>query len=368
MCGLVLGFIIRQTTGDRTGDDILREGFIACARCLVWLTAFVLFERVPWSARVRVGALTAGVAALLLMLLLSPGAGLPSLTVPLWAVVALALNELPARDYPRINRLALTRVLPFFAAALVALLYFMGVFLPVTSCSDEVQQAARAHRQMVEANDPAALAQKVLPLLYDAAKEDPDDVRVHILLARWTNELWSVYPPGDFHTKLANSAVGHARKAQELDPEGPDGYDLDYHIRMNFVRRLNIVYRSRGNGMPALAAAIGQDYGVFFDETRWPHPLGRGAIEMLKSKKDPDEPAYQALEAAGALERYLPHDPNDAPLRFLLAEALYKAWEDDRCRQQATEALRLDAAAARPPLTDDERQKLSVWKDLPPTK
>ncbi len=246
MCGLVIGFIIRQTTGDRTGDDILREGFIACARCLVWLTAFVLFERVPWSARVRVGALTAGVAALLLMLTATSGAGLPSLTVPLWAVVALALGELPARDYPRINRLALTRVLPFFATALVALLYFMGVFLPVTSCSDKVQEAVRAHRQMVEANNPAALAQTVLPLLHDAAKEDADDVRVPILLARWTAELWSIYPPGDTHTKLANSAVGYARKAQQLDPEGPDGYDVDYHIRMNFVRRINIVNRERG--------------------------------------------------------------------------------------------------------------------------
>ena len=54
-------------------------------------------------------------------------------------------------------------------------------------------------------------------------------------------------------------------------------------------------------------------------------------------------------------------------LRFRLAETLYKAWEDDRCREQAAEALRLDAAAGRP-LTDEERQKLNVCKDLPTTK
>ena len=368
MCGLVLGFVIRQTAADRSGDEILTEGLLACARCLVWLTAFILFERVPWSGRGLVAALTLGAAALLLALLVSPGAGLPSVAVPLWAVVGLALNELPQRDYPRVNRLALTRILPFFATALVALLYFLDVFLPVTSCSDLVQQAVRAHRQAVAGRDGAALAQKVLPLLHQATKEDADDARVPVLLARWTDELWLVYPPGDSHVKLANSAVGYARKAQDLDPAGPDGYDADYRIRMNFVRRLNLVYRTRGNGLPALAAAVGQDYGAFFDETRWPHPLGPGAIQTLKQKKDPDEPAYQAQEAADALAKYLPHDPNDAVLRFQLAEALYKAWDDDHCREQAAEALRIDAAAARPPLTDEQRRKLNAWKDLPATK
>ena len=52
------------------------------------------------------------------------------------------------------------------------------------------------------------------------------------------------------------------------------------------------------------------------------------------------------MGAADVLERYLPHDPNDAVLRFRLAEALYKAWEDDRCREQAAEALRLGCGGA----------------------
>ena len=56
MCGLVLGLILRMTNGEHTPTDILNEGGIACARCLVWLTAFVLFERVRWPARPRRGA------------------------------------------------------------------------------------------------------------------------------------------------------------------------------------------------------------------------------------------------------------------------------------------------------------------------
>jgi hypothetical protein len=104
------------------------------------------------------------------------------------------------------------------------------------------------------------------------------------------------------------------------------------------------------------------------NETRWPHPLGRGALEKLRDEQDPNEPAYQYLQAAAALEKYLPNDPNDAVLRFRLSEALFKAWEDDACRGQAAEALRIDAAASRPPLTDEQRQKLNAWKNLPPPK
>ena len=376
MCGLVLGFIIRQTTGDHTPDDILNEGFAACARCLVWLTAFVLFERVRWSGRVRVAALTAGVGALLLMLLANPGAGLPSVAVPLWAAVALVLNESPQRDYPRINPLALTRILPFFAVAAVALLYFLVVFVPVTSSSEKVQeavQAGEAYRQAVKGKNPLAFAERlnktVLAPLQEAVKEEPDDVRVKLLLAQWSGELWSIYPAGNLDMQMATAAVAWAKQAEQLDPQGRDGYEADYRLRMGFGRRLELVYqRRRAYSLPLLGAALGPAYRLVLNETRWPHPLGRGALEKLRDEQDPNEPAYQYLQAAAALEKYLPNDPNDAVLRFRLSEALFKAWEDDACRGQAAEALRIDAAASRPPLTDEQRQKLNAWKNLPPPK
>ena len=105
------------------------------------------------------------------------------------------------------------------------MVYFLGVFLPVTSCSDKVAEAvhqgASAARPSNGRTAPfgAFLDQRVLPPLHDAAKEDPDDVRVPVLLAQWTGELWSICPPGDVQ-KLADSAVGYARKAQKLDPRG----------------------------------------------------------------------------------------------------------------------------------------------------
>ncbi|HVS37357.1 MAG TPA: O-antigen ligase family protein [Gemmataceae bacterium] len=360
MVGLVLGFIIRQTTGDRTPEAILMEGFVACGRCLVWLTAFVVFERVPWSGRVRAGALAAGVAAVLLTLMIGPGAGMPSIVAPLWAAVALALNEMPQREYPRINRLALTRILPFFAAAAVTLVYFLSVFMPVTSCSDKVQQAVLA-RKSVQGKDAGAYAEalekRMRPALAQAAKDDPGDSRPRVLLAGWGAEFWILRP-----RISAEGALFAATDVEKLDPQNPEGYYACYYLRMGFGKVSVVNYQT------ALGAAIGSGYHLVLQETRWHHPLGRGATEKYRDLQVGDEPAYQYLEAAKALEKYLPYDPNDAVLRFLLAEALFKAWEDGPCREQAAEALRIDAAAARPPLTDEQRQKLHTWKDLPAAK
>ncbi len=371
-----------MTNGEHTPADILNEGGIACARCLVWLTAFVLFERVRWPGRVRVAALTAGVAASLLVLSVSSGIGLPSVTVPLWAAVALALNALPQPANAAVNRLAVARILPVPVAGLVALLFFLNVFNPVASCADQIRTAnqfGNAYHKSAEGKDPRffdkyddkvsrSLQEKVIAPLQDAARDDPDDARVPVLLSQWDGELWVINATKDY---LANAGVGHARAAQKIDPQGRDGYDAEYQLRMEFGRRLEAVGQ-----LPGLA--IGPAYRVFLKEARWPNPMGREAVERAKTKYreavaakakveeiNPYEPAIQYLEAADVLFKYLPNDPNDAELRFRVAEALFKAWEDDRCREQAQKALDLDAAAARPLLTDDQRRKLNVWKELP---
>ncbi len=376
MCGLVLGFVIRQTSGERGPEDILTEGFIACGRCLVWLTAFIVFERIPLSGRVRLAALTFGVAALLAMLLANPGVGLPSAAVALWAALALALNEMPQRDYPRLNRLAAARILPGFAVVALALVYFLAVFVPVTGCSDKVQQALRATKA---AHTPAQLNDYVLLPLHAAAKDDAEDVRVPVLLAHWTGELGALLPGGPTGMKLRAAAVRHAVEAQKLDTLGRGGYVEEYNIRMRFAQRLDALAQRGPDPAPSLTAAAGLGSRMFLALTRWPHPLGRGAVDTLKQRyreavlagKEEDVNAYgsavQYMEAAAALEKYLPNDPNDAALRFRLVDALFKAWEDDHCREQTVDVLRLDAAAPSL-LTDEQRRKLQAWKELPPVK
>ena len=99
-------------------------------------------------------------------------------------------------------------------------------------------------------------------------------------------------------------AVGHARAAEKIDPQGRDGYDAEYQLRMEFGRRLEAVGQ-----LPGLA--IGPAYRVFLREARWPNPLGREAVERAKAKYreavaakatveeiNPYEPAIQYLEAA----------------------------------------------------------------------
>ncbi len=379
MCGLVLGFVLRMTTGAYSPAQVLGEGGIACGRCFVWLTAFILFERVAWSGRARVAALAFGVAAALGVLMVSPGIGLPSLAVPLWAAVALALNALPQPANVWLNRSPAARIVPLPAAALIALLFFLNVFNPVASDADQVRKAAAAgesYRAVTRRHDPRFfdykdnqhshfLTKEVIEPLQIAATYDPDDARVPVLLAHWIGELWIINAnPG-----LAQTALVAARRAQDIDPLGRAGYDAEVQLRMELARALEGADR-----IPGLA--IGPAYRPALRETRWPDPLGRAYIEKTKAKyRDAvnageknvyaNEPAIQYLETANVLERYLPNDPNDAALRFRLADTWFKAWEDDRCREQAREALRLDAAAPRPALTDDQRRKLNVWKDLP---
>ena len=360
MCGLVLGFVLRMTTGNYSPAQVLGEGGIACARCFVWLTAFVLFERVAWSGRARVAALAAGVAAALCILVVSPGIGLPSLTLPLWAAVALALNSLPGPANAWLNRSGAARILPLPAAALVALLFFLNVFNPVAADADEVRKAAAAgesYKADARRHDPRFfdykdsqrsdfLTQDVLTPLQEAAKDDPDDARVPVLLAHWIGELWIINAnkPG-----LTQAGLRAAQRAEDIDPLGRAGYDEEVELRLEFARALE-----GGDRLPGLA--IGPAYRPALRETRWPDPLGREYIQKAKAKyRDAvnagqidvyaKEPAIQYLEAAKVLELYLPNDPNDAELRFRLADTWFKAWEDNRCREQAQEALRLDAAA-----------------------
>jgi tetratricopeptide (TPR) repeat protein len=379
MFGLVLGFIVHMSTGDRSQDEILYEGLFACVRCVIWLAAFVLFDLLPWTRRVRIAALTLDVAALLLVLCVCPGAGLPAVAVALWAAVALALNGLPQPTYPVLNRLALTRILPVFATAAIALLFLLNVFNPVVSSAENVQiavQAGKNYLRAVQEKDLRLLNQhtgdlasflktKVLPPLAEAAKDDPDDARVRILQAKWNLILWTVRA-GDILQALA-----YAHQAEKLDPRGQGGWEAEFQIHMEFARQLEA-------GTQQAGAALGPAYRIFLDEARAPiSPSERERIEEAKKKYreavrankkeeiNPFEAAVQYQEAATVWERYLPNAPYNVNLHYRLAETLFKAREDGRCRERAEETLRLDAAAPRPLLTEEQRRKLNIWKDLP---
>jgi hypothetical protein len=274
--------------------------------------------------------------------------------------------------------LALTRILPVFVTAVIALLFLLNVFNPVVSSAEHVQsalQAAKNYRTAVQEKDLRLLNQrngdlasfvksKILAPLAEAAKDDPDDARVRFLQAKWNLVLWTLRA-GDIQQALAC-----AHQTEALDPRGRGGPEAEYLIHMEFARQLEA-------GTQQAGAALGPAYRAFLKEGRAPlGPAERDRIEEAKkkyreavraNKKDefnPFEAAIQYQEAAAVWERFLPNAPNDADLRYRLAETLFKAREDGPCREQAEEALRLNAAA-RPLLTEEQRRKLTVWKDLP---
>src|SRR5262249_36048449 len=86
--------------GSEAAEDLWRRGLVAGGRSVVWFAAFALFETVPWTPRARRLALAAGVAALLLCLLVTGGISLPSVAPPLWPGAAAVAGGGPGPGRP----------------------------------------------------------------------------------------------------------------------------------------------------------------------------------------------------------------------------------------------------------------------------
>jgi hypothetical protein len=364
MFGLVLGFVVRVGGASHTGE-IFGEGMTSAGRCLVWFAALALFERVGWSDRVRTAALTAGVAAMLLTLTVCGGMGTLGVATALWAAVALALNGLPQPQHAWLNRHLVSRLLPVPAVAAAALWFYLAVFGPVADAAARTREAsehAEAYSRVVADRDRRLLPpdkgikaarelQGVIDKLESARKEDPDDARTYVELARWKGEYWMILNVQEgkqsaLQEQIGREAVASAGRTTQLAPPYPDGYTAEYDLRTTFARRT-----------PALPGlGVGLAFRAFERENRLPLPPqpSPGQIEYSERRKE------QYRLAGEALLRYVDHDPADARLRWQIADAFYKAENEDRWREQAEEALRLDELATRPArkLTDAQRDKL----------
>jgi hypothetical protein len=264
---------------------------------------------------------------------------MPSLALPFWAVVALALDgleEAPGRwQSPR----RVVRFLPLPLAVAVALLYIQLVFYPVTSAQAQLQQARQAYEmfavRLQRATQDAAretqaalkwralapaldyLARNIVRPLHRAADTDPGDAGPHLELAHWYGELWKLERG---NSDAAKEALAQARLAQQFDPYGREGYLAEYRLHLAMAQQA----RDRAREEYALAA--------------------------------------RALQGA------LRSDPTEASLRYLLAEALFKAEAPVEGRHEAEEALRLDrlATARSRELTDRQREQARQWLGLKP--
>jgi O-antigen ligase len=353
MLGLTLGFVLQVSSlpQDNLSDRILMAGLTSGASSLVWFAAFALLDNLLWEGPSQVLAMVAGVAALLLNLMVSGGLSFPSVAQPLWTVAALALAD---RATLRKSAHWLGIVLPLPIVAVVGLIYCSAVFYPVAKCSSALAEARSGEAEWEEAIKPVwqeTMNQVSLPpqkkleatrsamdsfnkelILYDektrktvtlraplavlreAMEADPEDTYPRLRLAYWSWVQWQMLSRlEEFEsdavrelvrkqqTKLAKEAVDRLKEVWKLDPEGLEGYRLAVQFYNSFAE----------------APDLGQSVkGLVFRKQ-----LYQWAVMVLR----------------WMLER----DPTEAELRYRLADALFQEADAATAIAEAVEARQL---------------------------
>jgi tetratricopeptide (TPR) repeat protein len=398
MFGLVLGLLLRAA--GLAPQQILSEGVAAGARCLIWFPAFALFYRSAASGPWLPLGLTAGVAALLLDLMTTGGISFPALAQPLWIVIALALNSLgpPAAAGVQVRHV-LSAIIPLPVCAALAVDFFILIFIPVSSCQSNLNQARRLyadHRQWREQRDrdravarlrapfrrfdvqllnliatppqgefPANfLRWAVVPMLgwspinpaetlgyleavermrtinrrlIEATESDPADAYARAELAIWYGEF------GETEFEAFAAAVEEFRQALQLDPLGRPGLRAEYQVHRWIARHAEAEARR--------------------EQTRESPTPDKGADQQKKIAGPREQIKVQYAGAARALENLILRMPRSAVLRFRLAETLLLLDDRPAALRQAREALKLDQQADWPGnrLSDAQREQIDKW-------
>jgi O-antigen ligase/tetratricopeptide (TPR) repeat protein len=380
MVGLVLAFVLRVS--DMTPDQIIVEGALSGVGSLLWFGAFALFESIPWPGPTQILAIVAGVAALLLNLCVSGGMFYPSVAQPLGIMAALALAPV-ASVWSARHWLALALPLP--VAAVAAWFYFSTALLPVMRANAYLSDAkAREeiwfdhfypdwHRAMAspagasekqaatlrvsgflhghapedhgksilgeiprpEDSDPSD-REKKRGLLQRAADSDPSDSYALVHLAYWYSAEWRLYE--DLYATTPDAAAGfvgrrddavkaaleNAKKAWQIDPDNLEAYAVVYPIYQ---------------------------------------------ISARLESRDAQRRRTDDEQAKILLRMMVDRDPQDAPLRYALAEVLFRLGDNPEAREHARRALRryeLLRVRGVQALTDGQRTQLGKWLGIPP--
>jgi hypothetical protein len=330
MVGLILGFVLRAL--DQSPDEILMEGTFSACRSIIWFAAFALFYSIPWSGGSRPLALTTGVAALLLNLLVSGGIAMPSVAQPLWVMAALALNSIDPAP-PSAGRFTswLPRMVPLSLLGGIGLAYFLMLFYPAVSCGRALSEARRHypvwHGEVLPGwrNLTGEEAQKrmsgaaarflettILEPLKRAVEADPGNATAWLELAEWYGEQFKVSPVPEV---TIGNAIRCAHQAQLLDPDNKESYIFKYNLHV----------------------LIAQRFG----------------------QREKEEYGNAATAMRAAVER----DPTNARLRYQLAETLFLADLPVEGRRHAATARSLDEQATKPEreLTSTQRDQIRKW-------
>jgi O-antigen ligase len=353
MAGLTLGFILRVSgfPQDNLSDRILLEGLVSGVGSLLWFAAFALMDNLPWEGTSQVLAMVAGVAAAVLNLCVSGGISFPSVAQPLWTVAALALA---ARATPWPCRHWFGIVFPLPLLAVLGFIYFSAVYYPVATCGSALADARSAEeywqkkgeRDWLQKLHEAALSpqdklratqeatayvdERIVKPLEQAAKADAEDAYPRLQLAYWRGVEWQMLSQlREFHDnprsneaariqvrtlqrELSKAALSAAEDAFRLDPDGVEGYRMNYQL-----------------------------YSQFADA-----PDLKGSPEGLRRRRQ------QAAGAAAAARLLIKHDPTDAEWHYRMADALFQAGDTEAAKAETAETRQLresDAIRQRSP-------------------
>jgi O-antigen ligase len=355
MLGIVLAFLLRAF-GLPT-EDLISEAITACIRSILWFAAVAAFERIAWSAGEWVAALTAGVTALLLTLLVNAGVSYPSVAGQLWIAVALVLAVAAPRPVEWLSRHRAAMLLPVPVLAATVLCYFAFIFYPA-SASESVDRRTRLAAdyygieiskapQERNLRDPRGfLLQRIIAPLRQAEKEDSGNVRLCLQLSNAYATLWTQSPLATDTTRAASWAFEWTNRARKANSDGPDPYVWKYLL----YGRLAVVLEAEASQLKA--------------EVRENKKLTRADREQrLKKATERESQAKDQWQLAyKALQPYLRRDPTTPIWHYMLADALDKAGKTADSRQEAAEARRLDGLVKAPrKLNDDQRKQLDAW-------
>jgi hypothetical protein len=333
--GLVLAYVLWAP--DQAPDGLAAGTALFGVQVIIWFAAFAILDAVPCPVPSRTLAVVAGVAAVVLYLLVANGIEFASVALPLWVMAALALN---AVDPPGGASLP-ARLLPVPMLAALSFAYVAFVFQPIygprrlvqdinkydatayrdrMTKLDRLQAEAgspltnedkrpRLQREMADAHQ--ALRERILEPLQDAMHQAPLDVLPKVAFAQWYLEQLRFYVPMEEDENL-EGLFGRMRR---IDPQGKEADLAEYQMYMAFARS------SKTEGAKLYA------------------------------------------KAADAMRHAVRLAPTEARLRFRLAEALFAAGETTAARTEAAEARELDRLAARPwrKLSEAQRRTVEEW-------
>lgn len=357
MVGLLLAFVLRA--GTVPTDDILTEAILAGLRSVVWFGAFALFEDLAWSEGEYVTALTTGIGAMFGYLLVAPGIDYPSVMTLLLAGMMLVLATVSVEPARWLSQQSSLHFVTIPALVGIAFAYFALIFYPAANSASALRRSRLAQdfflgemtKEMKERNlgDPVGFVRaRILGPLTEAVKEDPENVRLLVPLAEWYGQLWALAPTEQTKPGPEERALAYAVRAQQVHPEGPEGYLAEFHVR----RRLAAV-------MELGAKQLEQEEKK--DEPRASIPLEQRKQLAGRLRQQ----AKQQLElAAEVLQRYLPKDPTSAELRHDLAGTLFEAGRVREAQEEAELSLRFDEkAGVGRKLTDRQREQVEKWRN-----